>query len=195
MLIGNRMWSPIVFTIITIIALLNHQTSIFYIVYFFWWNEVIEKIVDWLFARSRLKTRASDFALGLIWMAIMLFYLLFVFIIFIGFAGRHMMEFNIMVLFFTNPYFNLSVLVVLIRRIYMHVKLPIEEHTSLYQYSRMGTLHISMALGGAVILIIQNNYPHLLEVDNAWVDVATILPFLFINLLVAYFASPKMSKD
>lgn len=49
------MSDPLIFILITSIAILNQQSSIFYIIYFFWWSELVEKIIDWFFINRGVK--------------------------------------------------------------------------------------------------------------------------------------------
>lgn len=194
-LLNHRMWDPLVFTFITLLALSYGQSSVFYVIYFFWWTEVLETIIDWLYAKRGLKAKASSASMSFVWILFMLFYLLFILIVFIGFVtawgNDKMLAFNMSVLGMSNIFFNVNLLFVILRRIYLHQKMPNIKPTSM----RMGVLHISIVLGGMMIILAKNKIPHLHTSDSMWVEILAILPFLFINLMGALFSSNKSTDD
>ena len=42
----NRKWDFIIFTLLTLLSVVNGQSTVFYIIYFFWFSELIRIIVD-----------------------------------------------------------------------------------------------------------------------------------------------------
>ena len=39
-------WEFVLFTLLTLLSILKGQTTIFYIIYFFWWAELIRLLID-----------------------------------------------------------------------------------------------------------------------------------------------------
>src|SRR5690606_21243034 len=120
------------FALMTLLAVLSGQTTVFYLIYFFWWNELVRLVVDKcsyrriksavLIADEKGKAKTVDFWGGLF---LMMIYWVFI-VVFFGFiAGsdnKEVMIANMRVLAFQNWFFTGNLIFVLLERIYLHKK-------------------------------------------------------------------------
>lgn len=62
-----KQWDFFVFAVLTLLALFNESTSVFYVIYFFWWNELIRIIIDKLFSKRNTNIISRDVVKAPIW--------------------------------------------------------------------------------------------------------------------------------
>ena len=83
-----QQWDFIIFLILTLLSVLNGQTTVFYLMYFFWCNELIRIIIDKWYAKKNPNVinkdwQSSDFTGGLFSMSIYWVFL----VVFFGFIA------------------------------------------------------------------------------------------------------------
>ena len=184
-----QQWDFIIFLILTLLSVLNGQTTVFYLMYFFWCNELIRIIIDKWYAKKNPNAvnkdwQSSDFTGGLFSMGIYWVFLV-VFFGFIAASNNSKIIFtNMEVLFFQNWFFNINLIFVLVERIYLHRK---QEPLTIYFGAfnpNMIVLHVSIIVGGVILFFLVRQYPATFTPENTWGSVLIVLPFLFLKILV-----------
>lgn len=185
-------WDFVLFTCLTLLAVVNGQSTIFYIIYFFWWNELIRLLVDRFFMSENpnCKTDGPKKHIGTESFFLMGIYVVFI-VVFFGFMANFentdIMATNIQVLFFRNWFFNLNLLIVLAERILLHrTKQPVTVYTGGFT-PNMIILHISIITGGLLMFFVVKKYPETFTPANLWGSVIIILPFIVLKKIVYRF--------
>ena len=183
-------WDFLVFMLLTLLSVLNGQTTVFYLMYFFWWNEVIRLIVDRLYFKKNPNAINEDwqstgfmgglFSMGVYWVFLVVFF---------GFIAasnnRDIIFTNMEVLFFQNWFFSINLIFVLVERIYLHRKQqPLTIHFGAFN-PNMIVLHISIIVGGVILFFLVRQYPATFTPENTWGSVLIVLPFLLLKSFVS----------
>ncbi len=178
-----------VMTIITALSVYNGQASVFYIIYLFWWNELIIVLVGWffdkLYKREKLlsigKERSNRFfLLGIYWVFIFVFFGLMA-----NWDNTEIMMVNFRVLLFQNVFFlaNLGFFVL------AQCKYNIQHREEVAEISaftpNMVVLHISIILGGVIIFLVVKKFPETFTPENVWGSVLIIAPFLLLRFIIS----------
>lgn len=184
-----QQWDFIIFLILTLLSVLNGQTTVFYLMYFFWCNELIRIIIDKWYAKKNPNAvnkvwQSSDFIGGLFSMGIYWVFL----VVFFGFIAASknsdIVFTNMEVLFFQNWFFNINLIFVLVERIYLHRKQqPLTIYFGAFN-PNMIVLHVSIIVGGVILFFLVRQYPATFTPENTWGSVLIVLPFLFLKILV-----------
>lgn len=173
------------FAFLTALSVLNGQTTIFYIIYFFWFNELICISVDLFFKKYVRKDKEKEmgiFTFGPFFL--MGIYAVFI-IVFFGFIANwenlEITFLNMNVLFFRNWFFNLNLLFVFAHRIYLN-KISKTSSISLGAFTpNMIVLHLSIILGGILMFFVVKPFPDFFSPHNLIGSVIIIAPFLFLQ--------------
>ena len=190
-----QQWDFIIFLILTLLSVLNEQTTVFYLMYFFWCNELIRIVVDRWYAKKNPNAvnkdwQSSDFTGGLFSMGIYWVFLV-VFFGFIAASNNSKIIFtNMEVLFFQNWFFNINLIFVLVERIYLHRKQqPLTIYFGAFN-PNMIVLHVSIIVGGVILFFLVKQFPETFTPENKWSSVLIVLPFLLLKIL-----NQKLSSD
>ncbi|WP_290802020.1 hypothetical protein [Flavobacterium sp.] len=188
-------WDFLVFMLLTLLSVLNGQTTVFYLMYFFWWNEVIRLIVDRLYFKKNPNAINEDwqstgfmgglFSMGVYWVFL---------IVFFGFIAvsdnREIILTNMEIVFFQNWFFNLNLIFVLFERIYLHQKQqPLTIYFGAFN-PNMIVLHVSIIVGGLILFFLVKRFPETFTPENQWGSVVIVFPFLLLKML-----NQKLSSD
>lgn len=172
--------------IITILGIIQGQVTVFYIIYLFWFQELIRTLVD-LFHVVMQKKTAQD-KINVLRLSIANFFLLFVYLVFIvvlfGFmlnwSDSERMGQNILVVIFRNWYFNLNILLFGLEYIYYRNQTD-NSNLELQPFNRRHIiLHISIILGAFMQMAIAPR----LHIEGIWVSVITVAPFLLLKICI-----------
>ncbi|WCM41709.1 hypothetical protein MG290_12250 [Flavobacterium sp. CBA20B-1] len=196
-----RKWDFLIFLSLTLLSVLNGQTTVFYLIYFFWWNALVQLAVDFYF-RNRNENAICEnnerfefgslFLMGIYWVFIVVFFG------FIAGSGNHEIIFtNMEVLFFQNWFFNGNLIFILVERILLHkAKQPIPIYLSAFSPNAI-VLHISIIVGGVVMFFVVRNYPEIFTPENRWGSALIVLPFLLLKMGMQYLtaSNDKFNKQ
>lgn len=194
-----QQWDFIIFLILTLLSVLNGQTTVFYLMYFFWCNELIRIIIDKWYAKKNPNAvnkdwQSSDFTGGLFSMGIYWVFL----VVFFGFIAASknsdIVFTNMEVLFFQNWFFNINLIFVIFERIYLHRKQqPLTIYFGAFN-PNMIVLHVSIILGGVMLFFLVKQFPATFTPENKWGSVLIVLPFLLLKILVQKLTSDNYSR-
>lgn len=188
-------WDVLAFALLTLLSILNGQTTIFYLIYFFWWNELTRIVIDRMMYKqnsnaiinddSKTNLYSSFFVMGIYLIFIVVF---FGFIAVINLSEQHIMM-NMKAMFFQNWFFNINLIFVLLNRIFLH---KTEQSVVVYFGGftpNMIVIHISIIVSAFLLFFVVNRFPTTFTPENLWGSVLIALPFLLLKMLVA-----KISK-
>ncbi len=183
----------LLFTFITALAVVFGQTTIFYIIYFFWWTELI-RILAVAFHRignkSRVENQEPISVFGpLFMMAIYFVFIVVFFGIIANWGNEELTMVNMGILFFQNWFFNVNLIVLALEQFLFNGK-----HTSSMGMGPFTppilVLHISIILGGILMFFVVKNFPTLFSPENLWGSLLIISPFLLLKYLLYRFLYP-----
>lgn len=184
-------WDFLVFTLLTALSIWSGQTTVFYVILFFWWNELIRIIIDRIFfKRNKNAVLASNKTTSIFGSIIQMgVYFIFI-VVFFGFMANWNNEVliftNMKVLFFRNWFFNINLLFVTIERVFLHKKqTPVKVSFGAFT-PNMLVLHVSIILGVILMLFIVRNFPETFTPTNLLGSVLIIFPFLVIRAFALY---------
>ena len=154
---------------ITLLGIIQGQVTVFYIIYLFWFQELIRTLVDFVYLIWKKKTIREKF--DFIKISFGSFFILFIYVVFIvllfGFmlnwGNRDLIGKNILVLMYFRS-----------RADNTDLQMPLFSRRHII-------LHISIILGAFVQLAIAPK----LNLENQWVSALTILPFLVLKIWIA----------
>lgn len=183
-----RKWDFIIFLSLTLLAVLNGQTTVFYLIYFFWWSALIQLVVDFSYRnrnKNAIREKSDPFEFGSLFL--MGIYWVFI-VVFFGFiAGSNHQDIiyaNMQVLFFQNWFFNGNLIFILIERVFLHkTQQPVRIYLGAFSPNAI-VLHISIIVGGVVMFFVVKNYPETFTPENRWGSLLIVLPFLFLKMLM-----------
>lgn len=176
----------LIMLVITMLGIVQGQVTVFYIVYLFWFEELIRTVVDFGYLWRDKKGIAEK--INFIRTSFGSFFILFIYFVFIvvlfGFMlnwnNPHLLGQNLLVLMFRNWYFNTNLMLFLAQYIYFRNQ---ADNTQLQMplFSRRHIiLHISIILGALIQLAIAPNF----DLENRWVSALVILPFLLLKIVL-----------
>lgn len=183
--------SLVFFTGLTIAALTLQQITIFYLIYVFWWDEIIKTIAD----EFRLILRKNEIEDPEQFKAAVKtrFFMLFLYVVFIIICFCFMIEWNtknslyanIEILLFKNVYFNISLLSFAAREIYVYSNKKIVKIASAHGIMSKGiiTLHVSIILGILIWAVAAKKLGSIPFEIESYSTVLAIMPFLIIKFL------------
>ncbi|MFV0604355.1 MAG: hypothetical protein ACK5NK_00815 [Niabella sp.] len=178
------------FLFFSVLALLKGQATIFYMMYFFWWQELIRTMADTAFLYKKRKI-VEDWKTE-IKKIYPRYFLLFIYLIFIvvffGFIANwdntDLVILNFEVLLFRNIFFDCNLIVfalnVFYRTFYIHEYKTIDDAFN----PRTIIMHISIILGAIISFFVVRRYPEIFVPGNMWASVAIITPFLLLRVLI-----------
>lgn len=186
-----RKWDFFLFAVLTLLSVLNGQTTVFYLIYFFWWNDLIRLMVDRFCYKRNPNAVYEDrngkgFGENLFLMVIYWVFLVVAFGFIAGSGSRDILIANMAVLVFQNWFFNLNLIFILFQRFYLHkTRQPLQIYFGAFNPNTI-VLHISIIVGCVVMFFVVRNYPHIFTPENRWGSALIALPFLLLKMGMQY---------
>lgn len=173
----------------TVIALINKEITVFYMLYLFWWQALIEILTHFGF---QLK---NNFPFNIAWKAnhsaffLMGLYFVFIVILFgivFSFSNFDLFALNAQILVFRNIPFALNVILSLSLALTKLFTQETDEGTDAgfgFFSTKMIILHISIILGAFIHFGIKHYYPETFE-DSIYPYILSAVPFLLLRAYV-----------
>ena len=184
-----RQWDFLIFTVLTLLSVISGQSTVFYLLYFFWWNELIRLVVDRLCYKRNENVvyeggTAGSFLQSLFLMGIYWVFLVVIFGFIAASDSTEIIIANMQVLFFHNWFFNANLIFVLLQRWYLHkTRQPLKIYFEAFNPNTI-VLHISIIVGAVLMFFVVRNYPEIFTPENRWGSALIILPFLLLRGLM-----------
>jgi hypothetical protein len=174
------------FLVITSIGLFQNQVTVFYIVYLFWFQELIRTVVDFMFLVSKKQTIQEKWFFAKL--SFGSFFILFIYFVFIVVLFGFMLNWrnsdlfisNVLVLFFKNWYFNVNILLFLAEYIYFRAQADNSNLQLQVFNQRHIILHVSIILGGVMFMVVLPK----INITSEWISLAVIAPFLLLKIIL-----------
>ncbi len=185
-------------TLLTVIAIYMKQISVFYILYLFWWDELLKTVFDWFRYKSikdQLETPKEFLVNVKSRLFFLIIYLVFI-IVFFGFMlnwrDEHLISLNFEVFLFRNLLFNMSILSFLLREIYVFRKFDAVKNSYNVLSKGIITLHVSLIFGVLIWFLVTEKIVELKE----YATILAILPFLLLKIVfeVKEIKNPEFSN-
>lgn len=174
---------------ITIGALLNQQVSVFYIVYLFWFQELLRTIINFAFA-LRFDNRKNLFSRFIGSLFPLFIYFVFIIILFgfmLNWNNQDLLFLNLRIMFFKNLFFNLNLIIfgaeIILYSFFNRNEIIFSDNLQIFSPRHL-ILHISIIFGAVIQLLIVKKYDNFFTPENLWGSVLVILPFLLLRLFV-----------
>lgn len=188
-----RQWDFLLFAVLTLLSVWSGQTTVFYLLYFFWWNELIRLVVDRLCYKRNPNAVYEDghgkgfgeslFLMGIYWMFLVV---IFGFIAATDTEGTDIIIANMRVLLFHNWFFNINLIFVLLERLYLHkTRQPLQIYFGAFNPNTI-VLHISIIVGAVLMFFLVREYPDTFTPENRWGSALIALPFLLLKMGMQY---------
>lgn len=168
-------------------SMLQGETTVFYIVYLYWWHELIASILDVVYSR---RLRMQDKAHPVISFLGARLFLLGVYLVFIvtffGFISswenKEALKINITVFFFKDSMFTLNLAAILVNEWWWRSgsSIPVRNIEDPFT-GRMLVMHLSIILGAIISFMVVKRFPELFSSTSLWGSVAVSLPFLVLK--------------
>jgi hypothetical protein len=183
----------LLFTFITALAVVFGQTTIFYIIYFFWWTEFI-RILAVAFHRfgnkSLMENHESISIFGpLFMMAIYFVFIVVFFGVIASWGNEEVTMVNMGILFFQNWFFNVNLIIVAFEQVLFRGQATSSLGIGPFTPPIL-VLHISIILGGILMFFVVKNFPNIFSPQNLWGSLLIISPFLLLKYLMYNFLKP-----
>jgi len=185
-------WDFVFFTLLILLSVFNGESTVFYLIYFFWWNEAIRLLIDAFFIKRNPNIKIESTIKQLDFSSFFLMGIYFVFIVvFFGFIANFdnidIMTTNMKILFFSNWFFNLNILLVILERILLHRS---KQAVTVYFGGftpNMIILHVSIIAGGVLMFFVVKQHQDIFTPANHWGSVIIVMPFILLKMLVPKF--------
>lgn len=191
-------WDFLVFVALTLLSILNGQTTVFYLIYFFWWNELLRLLIDRILYKKNTQSVFLGDGKSSVFSSLFIMAIYFVFIVvFFGFIAAsdstELIIVNMEALFFQNWFFNCNLIFVILERIYLHKSNHPLQITFGGFTPNMIILHISIIMGGMLLFFVVKNFPETFTPKNLWGSVLIALPFLLLKMGASYLSNNTIS--
>lgn len=180
----------VVMTLLTIMSVYDGKSTVFYIIYLFWWSEVLSILINTFFDKLyKRPKRPKEFSAGSPAGILLTVYLLFIVIIFgliANWSNTNVLWTNFDIMFFKNIYFNLNLLFIITEISFFNIQyknsLPAQSSSGVT--ANMIILHISIILGAFLLFLVVKKFPNVFTPENTWASLLIISPFLLLRFLV-----------
>lgn len=191
------------FTILTCVAVATKQITIFYVIYVFWWDEIIKTFFDKLRPMFRkneiedLETYKANVGTRFFMLALYAVFIVVCFGFVIDWGNNDAIVKNAQVLLFRNIYFNISLLSFIGREMYVYSNKKFQDNNPARRVMSNGiiTLHVSIILGILVWALASKKFGVALPVSlEAYSTILAIIPFMIIKFLFDWSAIRSRGK-
>lgn len=195
--------SLLLFTVLSVVAIVMKEITIFYVMYIFWWDELIKTLFDgirFLFNRNLIMDPSIFTIILLVRFFMLCVYMLFIIVCFNVMVEENNnagYDKNIEVIFFRNVIFNITLISFIVREAFNYVnhKKPTASITSLILPKGALVLHISIIFGMFAWFLSSNNVFQLTEESKKYAPLFTIAPFILIKFLFDWSSLKAIKKS
>jgi hypothetical protein len=176
-----------VFTILTGLSLGFGKLTVFYLMYLFWWDEFVRKLVGFFYYKKHSindrKVHASDFFGSFFLLGIYLVFIVVIFMLIANWGNNDLVFQNFKTFLFKNWFFNVNIIWFFIENIMLH-RSDKNTEIDLSPFSSSAIiLHISIILGAFIMFLVVKRYNDFFTPDNHFGSFLIAVPFLALKML------------
>lgn len=172
----------------TIIEIYYKKTSIFYVLYLFWFDEFIKTIFDritYTFKKNKIENPVKFLENTKTNFFLLFGYFIFIVIVFGLVMDRNdfsLIGINLTVLAFQNTFFNFSIVTFILREFYLYLNNAKDSKANYTVSNGIVILHLSIILGILTWFLITRKF----QIPIEFVNMISIIPFLLLKLLFEF---------
>lgn len=191
---GYKWINLILILVLPIIGILRAEVTVFYILYLYWFQELIVAVLNWIYSRKNKDTTTLQVPRSLILYNLFTLgiYLVFIIVIF-GFMANwgqtDLIIQNILIISFGSQMFNLNLLGILLNEWTSRQFINTTSRTIKENYPMSGkllVLHVGIIFGGVAYFFIVKRFPETFTPTNLWGAVLIAAPFLILRTIYAW---------
>ena len=178
---------------VTAFALYNESTSVFYLLYLFWFIEFLRTIINiiyrkWMTSTSEIKYKPSKIFDNFFFLALYFIFIVILFGLVLQHENTKIIQLNFQVMAFQNWYFNANLLFFVVSYIFELYKNrtsveEIDAQSGMLNISFI-LLHLSIVLGALIWAFLIRPYPEYFTPENTLGMILIASPFLILQLLL-----------
>lgn len=186
------------FLIITILGVAYGQVTVFYLLYFFWFQVLLKNIVDFILYKLQ-KPQAPQIPLALLGSNIlmMVIYLIFIVIIFglmMNWYQKELLFLNVKTMMFLNKFFVLNLLLFLVQYIFYKKDTKVDVSSfEVFNKSHV-ILHISIILGAVIDGVISDKIASFFPAESLWPSAFVVIPFVLLKFFIGGIENDSRSQ-
>lgn len=169
------------------IAILQGNTTVFYIVYLYWWQELLATLLDAFYFKRKGSIQNIRLTIG-VRLFVLFIYFIFIVVIFglmSNWGNSRLMGINLKVFLFKDWIFNINLIGIILNEWWFRYYNIDQQRDLQNPFSgRMIVMHISIIFGGGVYLFVSNQFPNIFLPSNLWGSVLVVTPFLLLKAIM-----------
>lgn len=179
--------------ILTALALYEGKTSVFYLLYLFWFLELVRTVINiiyrkWMTSKSELTFPTSKIAGNFFFLGIYFIFIVILFGMVLQHENNEIILLNFQVLAFQNWYFNANALYFVASYIFKLYRdrtsvEAIDSESGMLNISFI-LLHLSIILGALIWAFLIRPFPNYFTPENTLSMIIIASPFLILQLLL-----------
>lgn len=173
----------ITFLVITLLGLYNGKVTAFYLIYFFWFQELIRTIIDTGFIIADKQPFTKPKVIEILSCYIILsIYFIFIAIVFgwiMAFRELGHLGENLKIILFQNWFFNINLILFAAEYFYFRRLQKEPVHLHIFNHRHI-ILHISVVIGMLLHGLIKDKITE----QSGWLAIAAVLPFIVLKLFL-----------
>lgn len=175
--------------VLPVIGILQGNTTVFYIVYLYWWQELIASLLDGWHYRRKENTdpMVPPNPIGA---RLFILFIYFVFIVVIfgvmnSWGNHNQVRINLLVFLFRDVFFNINLIGILLNEWWFRQNtFAVRQNFDNPFSDKMMVMHIAIIAGGFVTLFAKNRFIEIFSSGNIWLSVLVAIPFLLLKALM-----------
>ncbi len=177
------------FLLITIWGVAQGQVTVFYIIYFFWFQLLIRTIIDIVYARKNGEADGKKPTSAVIFGSMFIYFCyLSLIIVFFGvmlnFGNQDLVIINLRTLALRNPSFDLNIMLFAVQYALYRKQIGNKDlQIALFDRGQL-ILHISIILGAIIQMQFVKKHPEYFSGHELWDSALVVLPFLLLKILL-----------
>jgi len=177
-------------------AVFNGFTTVFYIIYLYWWHELISSSLDGYYFYQYQKRNPGAAIANPVWRRLFVLAVYFVFIVVIfGFVSNwgnsQLIVMNVRVLLLRDVYFVANLTFLLLNEWWLRYHYATKYDDALHPFTgRMIVLHISIIGGVVMYFWLSKEFPQTFTPGNLWGSVIIATPFLLAKAIMSWQVRP-----
>jgi len=173
----------------TLWGTLQGEVTVFYIIYLFWFQELVRTAVNVGYAYATgmedgTKPVTRDWIGNIFILFIYVVFIILLFGFMLNWDNLHLMSINMQTLFFRNWSFNANLMLFAVQY-FLYCKNTGTQAPDLKIFNRNHIiLHVSIITGALLQMMVLNKYPEYFSGNVLWGSGLVVLPFLLLRVLM-----------